>query len=772
MTGPNVDKIPTELRARPQWLAWRYEVRVEGKPPTKVPYCALEPTRRASSTDPATWAPFGAAFRAHASHGFDGIGYAFAPDDGISGVDLDRCRDPQTGTLAPWARRIIDRLRSYTEVSPSGTGVKIFLRAKLPGTGKRRDLDDGHVELYSAGRYFTTTGAHVPGTPTTLTDAQPALDALLAELFPPQPEPPPRPESTTGADPDDDALLERIRASRVGPAFEKLWSGDWSDHGSQSEADLALASHLTWWSGGDTARADRLFRRSGLYRAKWDRDGYRTATLARAAQQSTYYDPHRHTHSNGHAEDPEPDPEPGTADADVDAVAAAERLTDLGNARRFVARHGPDVRHAASRGGFYVWDGSRFRRDTTGEAHRRAKRTARDIWGEVAQGANNDDRQKLAQHAHRTESARSIQHMLTLVATEPEIAVDADDFDKNGYLLNVQNGTVDLRTGELRPHDRGDLLTRLAPVVYDPAATAPLWHSFLHLIFAVQDDLIDYIARAAGYSLTADVSEQVLFFGYGPGGNGKSTFLTALSAVMGEYATAAPPDLLVTPKGADPHPTSIAKLCGARFVPAIEVEEGRRMAESRVKWLTGADVLTARLMRADFFDFVPTHKLWLGANHKPVITGTDPAVWRRIHLVPFAVSIADVVARDAHFPDKLRAEYPGILAWAVRGCLDWQRRGLDPPDAVRTATAAYRRDSDTIGDFLEECCVLEPEATATVASIYAAYVAWAERSGEKSLTKKAFSQRLAERGLPGRRGAGGARFYDGVRLRTTDGGAE
>lgn len=298
MTGPVVEKVPAELRQVPHWVAWRTETR-NGNP-TKPPVSPHDPTRHASATDPSTWSTFGHAFRTAAAQSLDGVGFVFADGAGFAGVDLDDCRDPQTHAVTPWARRIVEALGSYAEVSPSGTGIKVFVRGKVPGPRCRRDVEDGHVEMYSSNRFFTVTGQHLAGTPTDVRDAQPALDALYAELFGADDSTTKaKPEPTVGADPDDAALLEKIRRSRIGAAFEALWRGDVTGYASASEADLALVSHLVWWTGGDADRADRLFRQSALCREKWDRADYRGATLERALRQGSYYDPRRHERSNG-----------------------------------------------------------------------------------------------------------------------------------------------------------------------------------------------------------------------------------------------------------------------------------------------------------------------------------------------------------------------------------------------------------------------------------------------------------------------------------------
>lgn len=287
--------------------------------------------------------------------------------------------------------------------------------------------------------------------------------------------------------------------------------------------------------------------------------------------------------------------------------------------------------------------------------------------------------------------------MVTLAESEPGIPVLPGELDRDPWLLNVKNGTVDLRTGELRPHKRDDLITKIVPVEYDSEASCPTWLAFLNRIMDGNERLIAFLQRAAGYSLTASTQEQCFFLLYGTGANGKSVFLTTLLAVMGDYGIQAAPDLLLAKSG-ESHPTEVADLFGARLVVATETEAGRRLAENLVKQHTSGDRLKARFMRQDFFEFEATFKIWLATNNKPIVKGTDYAIWRRIKLIPFTVTIPPE-ERDKSLPAKLRQELHGILAWAVQICLEWQKYGLNEPQEVTAATCAYRDEQDILGSW-------------------------------------------------------------------------
>ncbi len=436
--------------------------------------------------------------------------------------------------------------------------------------------------------------------------------------------------------------------------------------------------------------------------------------------------------------------------------------TDTGNAERFAQHHGRDVRFCAALGGWHFWDGTRWRLDKTGDVKRMGKATVRRIGAEAAATEDDDKRKELLAWARKSESKARRADMLSLAESEPGMAVEAAAFDAYLWLLNCKNGTLDLRTGALRPHRRADLLTKRAPIAYDPLAKCPVWLAFLGAVMADRPALVEFLQRAIGYALTGDTREQVFFILHGGGANGKSTLLNILALLMGDYAQQTDTDALMAKSGGGIN-NDLARLRGARLVSAVETEAGKRLAEVKIKQLTGGDTVTARFLFQEFFEFKPLFKLFLATNHKPEIRGTDNAIWRRVRLVPFDVTFTPE-QQDKALADKLRAELPGILAWAVQGCLKWQRTGLGEPDEVKAATRAYREEQDLVALFLSDCCIIEQHAQVTAKELNAAYQDWCKDSGEKPITAIELGKRLTERGLRAKKGTGGVRKWLGLGL--------
>lgn len=438
-------------------------------------------------------------------------------------------------------------------------------------------------------------------------------------------------------------------------------------------------------------------------------------------------------------------------------------LTELGNANRLVSRHGNDLRFVPSIKQWIAWDGTCWRPDTTQEVMRRAQDTVLAIYKDLDDKQSPKVRKEILKHAVRSETAHGLKAMIALAESNKTMQIEHHHLDAKSEYLNVKNGTIDLRTGKLLSHRREDYFTRAVDIEFDPLAKCPEWMKFLNRIFGDNQELITFIQRAIGYSLSGETCEQCLFFLHGAGANGKSTLCRVLLALLGPWGKQADLSLLMASRG-EVHPTGVADLAGSRLIVSSEIEEGRQFAEVLVKQLTGQDRIKSRFMRQDFFEYDPRFKIWIAANHKPRISGTDEAIWRRIHLVPFDVIIPPT-ERDRNLIEKLTKELPGILAWAVDGYREWHRIGLRPPPEVTNATNDYRADMDLIGEFLSENCVVDDARQTQASVLHSAYSRWATDAKEPNLTKNEFRDRLIERGFAKPvKSTGGLYYWKGIHL--------
>lgn len=492
--------------------------------------------------------------------------------------------------------------------------------------------------------------------------------------------------------------------------------------------------------------------------------------------------------------------------------APSERVTfeftEMRNAERLLETAGDWLRYVGPWDMWLVWDKRRWKLDEDGGALRFAKKNAQKMAAEAAvaikraqamyQEELEDDAAEIESEGKKrgrprkpkasekttvllkncvgykkwcetSQNLRNLQNTLSIAATDRSMVLTHDKLDVEHFLFNVENGTVDLRTGRLRKHRRDDLITKMAPIKFKRSAKCPRWEKFVSEAMGGNEELVTYLQRFVGYSLTGSTQEHALVFFYGEGNNGKSTFLTTLYRMFGDYSLRAARGLLFRSKhGNERHPTSLASLHGKRFVTCAEIGENQELDDELTKDLTGSDPINARRMREDEWNFLPTHKLFLAGNHKPRITGTDKGIWRRNNLVPWAVNIPDADV-DKGLPDKLLKEASGVLNWCIEGCLAWQEHGLNPPDAVIRATEEYRVEQDVVGQFLDELLVFEKEALIERSVLRKAYEDWCEKLGHMAVGARKLSQALRSKGVtdgsvwdPGGRGARDA--WVGVRL--------
>jgi putative DNA primase/helicase len=445
---------------------------------------------------------------------------------------------------------------------------------------------------------------------------------------------------------------------------------------------------------------------------------------------------------------------------DKTAMARPPAFSDEALALRLAERHAPEWRYVATFGKWFVYNGIRWRIDETLEIFYLVRQICREAAAECR-------RKRLAVSLA---SASTVAAVERLARSDRRLAATADQWDQDLWAINTPAGVVELRTGAARPHRTADFMTKLTGAAPDPACPITTWLKFLDRVCGQDADLIAFLQQLAGYALTGSTAEHALFFLYGTGANGKSTFVNALMSIFGDYHKTSPIETF-TASNSDRHPTDLAGLRGARLVTSVETEEGRRWAESKIKSLTGGDRIAARFMRQDFFEFVPTFKLVVAGNHKPGLRSVDEAIRRRFHLVPFTVTIP-VEERDETLGEKLKAELPGILNWAIRGCLEWQERGLAPPPIVRDATAAYLEAEDALAAWIEDAGECHPDAWEGSESLYRSWKSWCDRAGEHSGSLKKFSQRLEDRaaaiGMRKGRDSAGRRGFYGLRVTKPD----
>jgi putative DNA primase/helicase len=476
--------------------------------------------------------------------------------------------------------------------------------------------------------------------------------------------------------------------------------------------------------------------------------------------------------------------------SDEELALAAPRCTDSANADAFVTRHGDGYRYVIEWGKWIAWDGKLWSLNGAGgrvvhacmlsarEDYALAKLELRRLeeLQRVARLANEKDRveeleskckirRALLRWHEQSQNAAKLHACAGLLETR--LTISYQELDACPWYLNCANGTIDLRTATLLGHSREHYLTQITPVAWDDEAACPQWEAFLEQVMCGDTYLVLYLARIVGYSLTGLTTEQCLFFLFGGGSNGKSTFLNVVKGMLGDYACAAPRDLLMvqrTPR----HETEFARLLGKRLATGAEVGDGQRFDEGKIKDLTGSDVISCRRMNEDHWDLSPVHKLWLPGNYRPRITGADDGIWRRMRLIPWLARF-DGEAKDRDLPRKLLAELPGVLRWAVMGCLEWQRVGLGEPPAVLAATEEYRQDSDAVGQFLRELCVVEPTARTPKAVVRERYERWCAEAGHEPLGAHRLEARIAKLGCTTgtvRDGQITKRGWRGVRLKT------
>lgn len=444
----------------------------------------------------------------------------------------------------------------------------------------------------------------------------------------------------------------------------------------------------------------------------------------------------------------------------------APRATDSANADAFIGEHGRGYLFVAEWESWLAWNGRFWERIgargrvlhaamlTARAAHYRTQGLVQELESRARRlalsGQKDEDldaqikyQRQLLKWYEQSQNASRLDAVVRLLETRLVVALK--DLDRDPWLLNLANGTLDLRTATLRDHDPADLITQIAEIEWDDDATCPIWDAFVARAMGENLELVLYLQRLVGYAITAHTTEHILAFFFGGGRNGKSTFVQAIRSMLGEYACAAPRDLLFEDRQGKRHPTEMARLYGKRVAVCAEIGEYVTLDEAKVKDLTGGDAVAVRRMNEDFWDLVPTHTLFMSGNHKPTVRGDDLGIWRRIRLIPWLFTV-DEGEVDRDLPAKLRAEHAGILRWTVQGCLEWQRIGLVEPQIVIDATREYREESDVLGEFMASYVIFGAKERCAREDLRKRYEAWCEESGHHPVGAKKLGQRLREKG--------------------------
>lgn len=738
--------IPDELKKIPHWICWKAIPDPSGQSHSGIKKEPINPKNgwRASSTNPNTWTDFVTAVSA--SVDFAGIGFVFK-DSGYFGIDIDdRPEELQSflqGDHDNMIGEIVDTLKSYTELSQSGNGIHIICKGQLPGADFNNH--ECHVEMYQNARFFIMTGnacaeyADISDCTESVKPFHERYRTKRAEKHSAPPKQLPLQPSSMSAQ----EVIDKIKASANAQKFAALYAGDLSgyvhDNGGadHSAADLALCNILAFWCGGNASLIDEIFRTSGLMRDKWDRptagSTYGKMTIQKALDDCSTYYSGRRTASGGSGYH---------VNIQNTAGVSGKRYTldDTGNAQRFCDAYRSIILYHFTDKTWMFWQDGKWHIDAV--CYHRVLADA--IVEQMARDESlYDDIDAFRKHLKKSRSFTAKTNMCR--EAEHLLPATAGMFDRDKTVINCKNGVLSLKDGQIIPHEPAQMLTRQATVPYDENAPEPtVWLHFLHDIFGGDKDMICYIQKCIGYSLTGSTSEQCAFFLYGTGRNGKSTLLEVLRFIMGDYATNIQPQtIMVNPKSGNAPSSDIARLKGARLVTTVEPDEGMRLAEGLLKQLTGGDIVTARKMYGNEFEFKPEFKLWMATNYKIIIRGTDVGIWRRIHLIPFEVQIPEHKV-DKSLKRKLFQECAGIFKWAVDGCRLWQKEGLTKPKAVVNATGEYKREMDTIGCFLSECCT-DGEGQVAAGKLFAAYLDWAHKNNEHTFTQTKFGQAIGKR---------------------------
>lgn len=770
----NYQNIPQELRNLKQWGLFELKWVEARKKNTKIPINPYDGSA-GKSNDPNTWSDFDTAMRAlNDVERADGLAFYFA--NGYVGLDIDhidsnledwRAGDNDPNNLVNKFQDLTDN--TYMEVSQSGTGIHAIFKGKIPGKRRRK----GNYEMYQTGRFFALTGNNIIPDPTIKSMSDDEMKTLYEFLF--------------GKDnivqlhsendnitPVDLSVAEIIKraenSAKTGTRFTMFMKGGWEQfYASHSEADMAFANDLAFWTGRDFHKMDTIFRNSSLMREKFDEKHgavtYGTSLLNKAINETqNIYNP----------ESDSQDSESSytfSFNEDKTKKIMPRSWDDQGRGLRMRDQFATVLKFNAVDKKWFFFNGSYWQEDIGNQrVELAAERVANSIKKEKPELSfstkTDEDKAMNEWYKFQKDSRSHMAKMHMIDEFKKYVIVKHGEFDKEDMLLNTESGYVDLSSGELHDHDIDKKFSHQTVAEYSDNVDAPLWEKFLNQIFNNDEELIHYVQKAIGYSFTGSVDEQCLFILNGRGRNGKSVFSNVVSDVAGNYAKQMNVQTIVAKKNQSGSANSdIARLEGARIVTSSELNEGDRFDESLVKQLTGGDKILARFLYGSEFEYKPKFKIWMATNHLPIIRGTDDGIWRRIKIIPFNIQIPKEKV-DKKLEYKLKAEYTGILNWIVQGAIMWQQEGLEDPEAVTKVIEAYRAEMDPLDAFLEECCTTGQNYSIKAREMYDAYHEWAKESEEYKMSMTKFGREMSKKLLRVKKRDGW--YYVGLKLKEPD----
>lgn len=770
----NYQNIPQELRNLKQWGLFELKWVEARKKNTKIPINPYDGSA-GKSNDPNTWSDFDTAMRAlNEVERADGLAFYFA--NGYVGLDIDhidsnledwRAGDNDPNNLVNKFQDLTDN--TYMEVSQSGTGIHAIFKGKIPGRRRRK----GNYEMYQTGRFFALTGNNIIPDPTIKSMSDDEMKALYEFLFGKDNVVQLHSE-TDNITPVDLSVVEIIKraenSAKTGTRFTMFMKGGWEQfYSSHSEADMAFANDLAFWTGRDFHKMDTIFRNSSLMREKFDEKHgavtYGTSLLNKAINETqNIYNP----------ESDSQDSESSytfSFNEDKTKKIMPRSWDDQGRGLRMRDQFATVLKFNAVDKKWFFFNGSYWQEDIGNQkVELAAERVANSIKTEKPElkfsTKTDNDKAMNEWYRFQKDSRSHMAKMHMIDEFKKYVIVKHGEFDKEDMLLNTESGYVDLSNGELHDHDIDKKFSHQTLAEYSDNVDAPLWEKFLNQIFNNDEELIHYVQKAIGYSFTGSVDEQCLFILNGRGRNGKSVFSNVVSDVAGNYAKQMNVQTIVAKKNQSGSANSdIARLEGARIVTSSELNEGDRFDESLVKQLTGGDKILARFLYGSEFEYKPKFKIWMATNHLPIIRGTDDGIWRRIKIIPFNIQIPKEKV-DKKLEYKLKAEYTGILNWIVQGAIMWQQEGLEDPEAVRQVIENYRAEMDPLDAFLEECCTTGQNYSIKAREMYDAYHEWAKESEEYKMSLNKFGREMSKKLLRVKKRDGW--HYVGLKLKEPD----